>query len=84
MGDRHGCLDCGDPADTRGYCHVCYDRRKRTGDLPTVQRHLPLDDRIEDYRFLAAQGLAQHEIAERMGVTTRHVQRYAAAAKGRA
>ncbi len=82
------CRACERPANLhgRGLCCTCHRLHSRSGTLHWFPR-LPHSDyvaRIEDYRELAAQREHRESIANRLGVSLRSIERYAAATRGAA
>lgn len=78
------CRCCGQLGmhNARGLRATCYSRHTDAGTLhqyPRLNTKLPRLWRIETYQELAASTTSREQIAARLGVTERSVQRYAAA-----
>ncbi|NUW45582.1 hypothetical protein [Nonomuraea rhodomycinica] len=69
------------PHNGRGLRHTCWRRHRKAGTLdqyPPLGAGLPRLWRIETYLELRERGLSKQEIAARLEVTVRSVERYAA------
>ena len=64
------------PDAGRGLCNRCYKQARTDGSIADHPRQRPtLDEWVDDYKMLTAQGYGHRHIAERLGVTMRAVQR---------
>jgi DNA-binding CsgD family transcriptional regulator len=77
------CLGCGHlrEHEARGLCHPCYGfhiHAETIDQYPLIGTHLSHLWRMQDYVELRAQHLTKKQIAVRLGVTVRSVERYIA------
>jgi hypothetical protein len=87
-GPPRACSYCGETRrhEAHGWCNRCYERWRRAGKPasgPAPPRHRagrkpgPLADRIAEWEFFRGLGYGEPQIAARLGLSVRTLQRYA-------